>query len=286
MAEPIQPVRTTDSLIDPPTVPLKTVVVIPDPLIKRRRPRVAVIVPVVVLALLVVGFFIADALVRQYANGYLRDRIVEVLKLDPKTPVDVSLGEGSIILQAISGSINSVQVHVDSVTFGDITGSAEITATHVPLDQEKPVGALGITVTVSEDNVKKLGANLSGMNLKTIALQDGVIRVGTDFTVLFLTLPVTVDLAPTAKAGGISFEPKVIKVGDSQFSVADLRANPIFGGLAGDLLKSQDFCVASSLPAALKITDVIVTGANLVVTINGDNVALSDPNLSKLGTCP
>jgi hypothetical protein len=286
MAEPIQPVRTTDPSIDPPTVPLKTVVVIPDPPKKRRGPLVAVIIAVVVLALLVVGFFIADALVRQYANSYVRDRIVEVLKLDPKTPVDVTLGGGSIILQAISGSINSVDVHADSVTFGDITGSAEVTATHVPLDQGKPVGALGIKVTISEDNVKKLGANLSGMNLKTITLQDGVIRVGTDFTVLFLTLPVTVDLAPSAKAGGISFEPKVIKVGDSQFSVADLRANPIFGGLAATLLKSQDFCVASYLPAALKVTDVNVTGANLVVTINGDDVALSGPNLSKLGTCP
>lgn len=286
MAEPIQPVRNTDPLIDPPTVPVKTVAVVPDPPMKRRRPLVAVIIAVAVLALLVVGFSIADGLVRQYANSYLRDRIVEVLKLDPKTPVDVTLGGGSIILQAISGSIDVVDVHVNSVTFGDITGSAEITATHVPLDQGKPVGSLGIKVTMSEDTVKKLGANLSGMNLKTISLQDGVIRVGTDFTVLFLTLPVTVDLAPSAKAGGIGFEPKVIKVGDSQFSVAALQANPIFGGLAGELLKSQDLCVASSLPAALKITDVIVTGANLVVTINGDNVALSDPNLSTRGTCP
>ena len=35
----------------------------------------------------------------------------------------------------------------------------------------------------------------------------------------------------------------------------------------------------------MKVTEVNVTGATLVVTINGDNVALSDPNVSKLGTC-
>lgn len=253
---------------------------------KRKRRFGWLIALAIVIAVLVAGFFVADALARQYATGYVRDRIVEVLKLDPATPVDVDLGSGSILLQAVAGSIDEITVHADELSFGDITGVADLVATSVPLDSSKPVGTLAITVTITEQNVRKLASFISAAELKSIDLQDGIIRIGTEFNVVFFVLPVSVDLLPSAVEGGISFDPVTIIIGEEQISVQDLRDSPEFRALAGALLDSRDFCVAGFLPEALTISDVDIVGSKLVVVINGDGTALGDPGLANFGTCP
>jgi hypothetical protein len=97
---------------------------------------------------------------------------------------------------------------------------------------------------------------------------------------------VAVDLKPSAKDGGINFDPQNIVLGDQQISVDDLRSNPQLGFLADSLLASRDFCVASFLPRDLTVDKVDVVGTNLVVSINGDGAALGGPGLSTMGTCP
>lgn len=283
MAEPLNPV------VEPaqPTEPLPRVEFVEAAPPKKRRRWIGwVIALVVVVVVLVVAFFVGDALARQYATNYVRERIIEVLGLDATAPVDVELGSGSILLQAASGAINEVRVGVDDVTFGDLTGSARIVATGVPIDGAKPVDTLGIEVTVTEDNVRKLAGFLSGIDLTSIELGDGLITVGTDLNVVLFTLPVTVGLAPSASEGGITFSPETLTLDNQAISVDDLRNNPLIGGLAGQLLASQDFCVASYLPQALSITDVDVVGSDLVLQITGDGVALGGPELSTNGTCP
>lgn len=262
-----------------------TVVATPAPP-KRKRRLGWLIALVIVLVVLVIGFFVADAVVRQIATGYVRERIVEVLKLDPATTVDVDLGPGSILLQAASGSLDEVTVHAGEITFGEITGEAQLVATAVPLDSSRPVGTLGITVTVTEANVRKLASFISASELTSIDLRDGVVRVGAEFNVVFFVIPVSVDLVPSAVEGGISFDPTTIILGDEEIAVQDLRDSPEFRALAGELLDSRDFCVASYLPQALSITDVDVVGTDLVVVINGDGTALADPALATLGACP
>jgi len=274
MAEPLQPTETV-------------VIEITDPPKRKRRRWIGVLIGLVVLAiLLVVGFFIADAYAKTYAEGYVRERIIETLKLDPTAQVDVDLGTGSVLLQAVRGALDEVNVHVDTITFGEITGEAQIAATGVPLDSAQPLDTLDIRVTVDEDNVKKLSGNFSGIELTSIDLQNDLIRIGSEFKFLFIAIPVAVDLNPTAKDGGINFDPVTILLGDDEISVADLRGNPQFSALAGDLLNSRDFCVASFLPQALTIEKVQIDGTDLIVDIDGDGTALSDPALSTLGTCP
>ena len=102
------------------------------------------------------------------------------------------------------------------------------------------------------------------------------------FSGIGITLPDTAEATPRfqrwlalGRHGGMDYMAKH----------ADLRASPEFAGIAGQFLQSQDFCVASSLPKALTITDVDVVGSNLVIAINGDGTALSGPGLSELGVC-
>jgi hypothetical protein len=279
-------------VIDPVSAPgaetgAQRTVVIETPQKKRRRwPWILLIVLVVVTGLLIAAFFIAEKYVREYAENYARDQIVSVLALPEDTPVKVTLGEGSIILQALSGAIREVNVEADDVTFGELTGDAAIAATNVPLDGTKPVKTLDIAVTIDEENVRTLAGSLSGLELSSIELQDGVIAIGTEFNIFnIVRIPVGVDLAPAAQDGAITFDPVTIYLGDDPISVADLRNSPEFSSLAGDLLRTQTVCVASSLPQALTVVDVQVVRSDLVIKVNGDGTPLSGPGLSTMGVC-
>lgn len=253
---------------------------------RRRWPWILLIVLVVLAVLLTNGFFIAEKYMREYAENYAREQIVSVLALPEDTPVKVTLGEGSIILQALSGAIREVHVEADDVTFGELTGDAVISAMNVPLDGSKPVKTLDITVTIDEENVRTLAGSLSGLELSSIELQDGVIAIGSEFNIFnIIVIPVAVDLAPAAKDGAITFDPVTIYLGEDPISVADLRNSPEFSSLAGDLLRTQTVCVANSLPKALTVVDVAVVGTDLVVKVNGDGTPLSGPGLSTMGVC-
>lgn len=254
---------------------------------RKKRRFGWLIAIVVVAAVLVVGFFVGDHFARQYATDLIRERIIEVLKLDKNTEIAVGLGSGSILLQAISGSVNDVTVDIPELELGEISAGASVTAAGVPLDMSKPVEKLGITVTVTEEQAQKLKTFLSGIDLTSIELGSGVISVGTDFDVFgLLKVPVSVDLAPSATEGGIAFDPETIVLDGNPISVQDLRDNPLVSALAGQLLASRTFCVAEYLPQALTLTDVDVVGETLVLKINGDGTALGGPEISTMGVCP
>ena len=253
---------------------------------RKKRRFGWLIAIVVVAAVLVVGFFVGDHFARQYATDLVRERIIEVLKLDKNTEIAVGLGSGSILLQAIGGSVNDVTVDIPELELGEISAGASVTAAGVPLDMSKPVEKLGITVTVTKEQAQKLKTFLSGIDLTSIELGGGVISVGTDFDVFgLLKVPVSVDLAPSATEGGIAFDPQTIVLDGNPISVQDLRNNPLVSALAGQLLASQTFCVAEYLPQALTLTDVDVVGETLVLKINGDGTALGGPEIATMGVC-
>lgn len=294
MASPIQP-REPDKGAEPiqPREPNTTevlptqVVLVEDPPKRKRRAWIGWLIALLVLAvLLVIAALVGEQLARQYAESYVRERVLESLPVDPETPIAVEIGGGPVLLQAISGEMTQIDVDLPEVTIGDVSGSAVLTATGIPLDETKPVDTLDIELTITEESVRQLSGYLSGVDLDSIAVGNGVVTVGTELSILFVTLPITIDLLPSAVDGGIAFEPETITLDDQQISVDDLRNNPLVSSIAGSLLDSQVFCVADSLPSAFRLTDVAVEGSNLVIGVNGDGVIFSDPNLLATGTCP
>jgi len=267
---------------NPATKPLPVIVTKPA---KRKRRRIwPWIALVVVIVVLIVGFFVADGLAKTYARDYIKQRIVAVLHLDPKTPVKVDIGDGSVLLQAISGHLKTVDVTVGTVTFGALTGGASIHAVNVPLDENAKVDKLDITYRVAEKNVAALASNLSGAKLDNVQLDAPEIVATTSFDVIGIHVPVGIGLTPGASTGQITFKPTSIHVGDQTFTAEQLL-NSSLGGLAGNLLKQRSFCVAEFLPKALTVVDVDVVKKDLVVKINGDGVALGGSGLSTLGIC-
>ncbi len=279
MSQPLQPRDTASSA--------ETQVLLVEAPPRRRRRWLGWLIGLLVLiVLLVAAAIVGETLARQYAEGYIRDRVLESLPVDAATPLDVQVEGGPVLLQALAGRMTEIVVGIPELTIGEVSGSATVTATNVPLDESQSTENLDIVLTIPEASVQKLSTYLSGIDLDSIALGDGVITVDTSVDLLLFSVPISIDLVPSADAGGIAFTPETITLEQQEISVDDLRSNPLVSGIAGSLLRSQVFCVAGSLPKALTLSDVSVVGSDLVVRVTGDGVPLGDPALAETGTCP
>ena len=256
----------------------------PAPARKKRRVWPFVVI-VVVLVVLIVGFFIADAAAKAYAQNQIKQEVVTALGLDPSADINVSVGGGSVLLQALSGKLSTVDVTVPKLAFGELVGSASLHATQVPLNQSAPLKKLAITYRVSEKNVGVLASNLSGLKLDTITLDQPEIVANASFSVFGFGIPVGLGLTPSATKGQLAFTPTSILVSGQKFTSKQLLATPGLGSLAKQLLKQQTFCVAQYLPRALTVTSAQVADRELVLKISGDGAALGGSGFTTKGSC-
>lgn len=257
-----------------------------DPPRRRRRGWVVtVIVVAVVLLLGFIAFLIGDGLAKQYASDYVRSRIVEALGLPDDARVDVVLGGGSMILQALDGRVSSVDVSVPEATFGDLSGAVEVHAEGVPLDETAAVDVLRVDLVVDEADLVAIADNLSGLTLDTIDLDESGIVVASAFSIFGIPLPLGMTLEPSAVDGELTFTPTSGTVGDTTFPAEQVLADPLFGGFARDLLRQQSVCIAGYLPQALILSTVEIDGEELVLSFVGDGAAFGGPEFSTAGTC-
>jgi hypothetical protein len=261
------------------------VVAVPAPKKKRRRwPWVLGGILLVLAILLVVAFFVADAYAKDYARQYIKDRIVAVLGIEDPSQVTVDIGTGSVLLQAIRGTLDDVDIDAGTITFGALTGDATVHAEGVPLDATAATEKLDVTFTVSEDQiVGVVGNNLSGLPIDSITLEEPAIYVTATPTVFIFEIPVGMGLEPSAADGQIVLTPTTVSLFDESFTVE--QASEQLGSLADQLFAKQSICVDESLPVALTIVDVDVVKKTLVVKINGDGVVMGGTDLSTPGTC-
>jgi len=252
---------------------------------KRKRRVWPFIVAAFVVVALIVGYIVADAAAKSYAQDQIKQKVVAALGVDPATDVRVKIGGGSVLLQALSGKLATVDVTIPKLAFGQLVGSATMHATEVPLDQSAPLKKLVVTYRVSEKNVSVLASELSGMKLDTVTLEAPEIVANANFQVLGFGIPVGLGLTPSASNGQLVFTPTSILVSGQKFTSKQLLATPGLGGLAKQLLKQQTFCVAQYLPKALTVTSVKVVSHELVLVISGDGAALGGSAFTTKGSC-
>jgi len=243
------------------------------------------IVIAIVLVVLIVGAFVVDAAAKAYARDQIRSRIVSALGLPASADVAVDLGPGSILLQALGGSLSTVDVSVPKLAFSGLVGSADIHATNVPLDTSKPVGTLAVNYAVTEKNLAAIAKNLTAVKITAVTLEHSEIVAAANLTALGATVPVSLGLTPSVSSGRLVFTPADIRVAGQTFTAEQLSANPLFGGLARGLLKQQSFCIAQYLPKALTATDVQITRGSLIVSFSGDGAALRGAGFTTKGSC-
>jgi hypothetical protein len=252
---------------------------------KRRRRVWPFLVIAIVLVVVIVGARVAESAARSYAQDRIRTQLLSSLGLPASTDVLVDFDSGSILLQALSGSLSAVDARVSNLSFGGLSGTAYVHATGVPLDTSKPTKTLEVDYVVTEANLAALGKNLSGVDVTAVTLEKSEIVAASSITVLGAKVPVSLGLTPSVADGRLVFTPTDIRIAGQTFTAEQLRANPLFGSLASGLLTQQSLCVAQYLPKALTPSVVQIANGSLIVSFSGHGAALGGPEFRTKGSC-
>jgi hypothetical protein len=250
----------------------------------RRRLRAWLIVLAILLVLLVVAVVVGERLARDYAAGVVRDKVAAALSIADPNDVGVSFGEGIFLLQAARGTIDELNLDVDSVELGTLSGSATAVAHGVPIDGVSPVGDATIDFTIPEAKLTSLATTFTAGVVDSIGIDNGAISLVTRLDLLAFSVPVSLGFVPSAADGEIVFTPDSIDLNGATVTADELRDGP-FGGVAAPLLAPRPFCVASALPEALTLDDAQVGGDGFVLTLSGTEVSLAEADLAVKGTC-
>lgn len=254
---------------------------------KRRRRGwiVALVVVGVVLVLAVAAFLIGDAVAQQRARDYVRAQVIEVLRLEPDAQVDVDLGGGSIILQALRGEVDAVDVAVPAVTFGTLRGDLRLHAEGVPLDSAVPVDVIRVEFATGAEDLAALTGGEDPANAPEVAIADGEIAFSLALELFGTELPLGLALTPAAVDGALVLTPSSITIGSETIEAGE-EGGSFLGQLASAFLQPQTLCVADQVPRALVLADAAIAGEQLVLTFRGDGAALGGAEFAEPGSCP
>jgi len=233
----------------------------------------------VVAALVAFALIEGDKIVRGIASDVVKSGVTSALQLPEGQEVDVDLGEGLLVFQAATGSIDSVDVTIPGVTFGGAVGTLALTVEGVSLDPSAPVDTLVARVILDSANLSAFAGNLSSVALTSVNIGDGVVGISADLA----GQPVTAGLVPSSVANNaVTFTPTTVAVGETASTVEEVMAGPL-APLAGPMLTSSAVCLGPYLPKSVAVTGAEVVGETLVVTASGDDVRLA--GLGTKGTC-
>ncbi|MGV3713747.1 LmeA family phospholipid-binding protein [Pseudolysinimonas sp.] len=251
---------------------------------KRRGWIIALVIVGVLVVLVIVAAVIAEGIAKDYARDYVRTRIVEVLRLPPDAQVDVDLGTGSIILQALAGRVDTVDVEVPEVALGQLSGSLTLRGEGVPLESTAPVEALSIDFSIDADDLAALGGG-ADVAAPTFAFVDGEVSLTSSFDLFGASIPLGFTMVPSASDGDLVLTPTSISIGDEVFE-SGVNDGSFLGQIAAAFLQPQTLCIAGSVPQALVLEAAAVSGQELVLTFGGDGAALGGPEFTTMGVCP
>jgi LmeA-like phospholipid-binding len=253
---------------------------------KRHRGRRALIILLIVVIVLVAGFFVADYFAKKYATSYVQQQVAKELDLTSTRSVDVDLGSGSILLQALSGRIDDVSVKVDPLVVNGLSGSATLVAHGVPLSTTVPVTSLGVSVRIPSSTIHTAITQIPSLApyKPTVAIGKKDVDVAATVSVFGLPQRVGVTLSPKVTKGKPGFA-----IESAEFDGVKISATALdryIPGVAAILHSGVSLCIANELPKSFKLTGISLKGQSLVSTFSGDGVRLNSASLSQKGICP
>jgi hypothetical protein len=260
------------------------------PAVRRRRHpiRNTIIVLVIIVALGVSGYVVANSLAQSFALTAVKTGVAQETGADP-SDIRVSLGKKPMLPQMLSRTLDHVHVTIGTFTSGTLSGSAVFDGLGVPLSTSAPAKSMTIAVTIGHDALLSLVESTAGESQALATIGNGVITISSTNKLLGRTVPFSVDFAVSASGNNLILTPQKITVSGKSYTPAQLKSSPlakspIFGGLVTRATATQTQCLAAGIPSAMHLTAVKVVGAGLVVSAAGTNLSLQ--SLSAKGTCP
>jgi hypothetical protein len=237
----------------------------------------AVIWTAISLVVLVVLFFVADGLVRAYAENRVKAEIEQNFPDFVSGDVTVHIGGTSVIAQYLSGSFQQVTLDAPTLTVEGIPLSASVVANGVPVDLMKPVSDITGTITISQSSINSL-PRLPGAT-GDLTLGEGSIKYDGTTKVLGLSIGYTVTVEPTAAGNSILLQPTKadVKAGGGNLDLSKLLGTVVS--------KPLSICVAQYLPEGVQVDGVTVTPGEATIHLVAHDLVLSQSTLSTKGSC-
>lgn len=252
----------------------------------RRRRRGAlpwIIAVVVVVALAVVAWFVAEHITRSILTDTVRQQVITQLALPEDQPIDVGFDE-PVLPQVIGGRLDRLDIASEDVPLGDVVADVSVRASGVPIRADGgDITAAEATVVFGEDQLQTLLAQVDGVPEAGLTLDPPDVKVEVELSILALTVPLGVDLIPSAANGDIVLTPRAVRLGGAELTADAVRER--FGAAADGVLRDYPICIRDRLPAGLTLREVRVEQAALVAEVDVDGSIISDPALQAEGTC-
>jgi hypothetical protein len=238
-------------------------------------------------AIFVIIVIVAAVAVDNFARGFIEKQIEtkarSALTLTDATPVSVKVGGFSAIVQAISGRFDQVDVSIAKLAVGDLSGKAVLSANGVPIKSDQKIDSAKVVFIADQAQVLKLLSGFTTLPLKSVKIGSGAVQIGTEATVLNISVPIAISFVPSVVDGQLALTPKSLVVNNATLTPAALKKT--FGAIADPLVATQKICVAKYLPKDLPLDSITVKGSTLQLAVAGKSLALNSTLLTTKGVC-
>ncbi|MCU1444462.1 DUF2993 domain-containing protein [Cryobacterium sp.] len=256
---------------------------------RRRRGRGLLIVGVLGVAL-VGAFFVADAVLRTYAQNRVQAEIAERLPANVTGDIAVTIGGFSVIGQYLTGSFERVDLAAPELVI-DGAAAVHIRATGVPVDTTQPIGQVDGTIDLDE---AALNTMLTASQGQDSAAADGPIQAGAtalklgdaevtyagSISVFGFEIGYQATAAPSTTAESLVLTATGAEVSSG---IGSIDASALLDLLLGK--EPVSICVAQYLPEGVTLTGVDVTAARARITLESSTLTLTEQSLTTLGSC-
>jgi hypothetical protein len=256
----------------------------------RRRGRGLIVVGVLAVALVGV-FFVADVMLRNYAQDRAQAEIADRLPDNVTGDVTVAIGGFSVIAQYLTGSFDYVDLTAPELTIDGATAAVRIRAAGVPVDTTQPIGRVDGTIDLDEAALNTLmqasqgdgsGASDGPIQAGATELKLGPAEVTYAGSVSLFGFKVgyQATAAPSTTADSL-----VLTATGAELSsgAGSLDASGLLNLILGE--KPLTVCVAQYLPQGVTLTGVDVTAERARITLESSTLTLTEQSLTTLGTC-
>ena len=259
------------------TAPLPVVDGAPEPAGRRRRWPWVVLILVVLLVALAVA---AELFARQIVPPIVRDLVAQAIQLPEDEEIEVQI-DGVLLPQLIGGEFGAVHLSSEAVTFGELTGAVEATATGVPV-RGGAIGAIEGTFSIEAAEFAALLA-ASDLPLDEVAFEDGAVTLTGQVRVLGFAVPLLVGVAPDVDGGALLLRPVRFGLADAVVDAGELASR--LGQFGIDLAGPYPVCIDDRIPRAVTLRGIDVDAQRAAIDLSVDGRIAVDPALQALGSC-
>lgn len=250
---------------------------------RRRRVWPWLVAVAVVLALIVAAFFAGEWVARDLVTKTVRQQIVSRLDLPADHPVDIEIGDPSLLLSLLGGNVGEVRLASDDVTLGGVTGDVEVDLRDLAIRPPFTIGTGTARVALDTPQLQALLATVEGFPAQTVGIAEPNITASTELSLFGAAIPLALALTPSAADGDLVLTPAALQLGGADITADGLRQR--FGGLADTVLQGWRVCIADELPAGIPLRAIAVDGDVLVADFDISPDLLTDSAQLAKGSC-